>query len=197
MNKTDTAEPPLASAPPPLSAAKRRIVEAASRLFAEHGIVGTSLQDIANELGVTKAAVYHQFKTKDEIVLAGISDSLQDIAAAMERAERMANPDDAARELLPAFVALVVEKREFFRTLQGDPELVRLLASNPEIQDLMARRDRILLHGHDTPEARARAAFVASALGAAPAQPLVANLDAETLNRLFTEIATELLGLGQ
>ena len=31
---------------------------------------GTSLQMIADAMGVTKAAVYHQFHTKEEIVLA-------------------------------------------------------------------------------------------------------------------------------
>lgn len=36
-------------------------------LFADHGVSGTSLQLIAGAMGVMKAAVYHQFKTKDEI----------------------------------------------------------------------------------------------------------------------------------
>jgi AcrR family transcriptional regulator len=50
----------------PRSAAQTRILIAALNLFADHGVSGTSLQMIADALGVTKAAVYHQFKTKDE-----------------------------------------------------------------------------------------------------------------------------------
>ena len=52
----------------PLSAAQGRVIDAALDLFAEHGVGGTSLQMIADEIGVTKAAVYHQFKTKEQIV---------------------------------------------------------------------------------------------------------------------------------
>ena len=43
------------------TAAQTRIIEAALVLFAEHGISGTSLQMIADAIGVTKAAVYHQY----------------------------------------------------------------------------------------------------------------------------------------
>ena len=41
---------------------------AAQKVFGQHGVGGTSLQMIADEIGVTKAAVYHQYNTKEEIV---------------------------------------------------------------------------------------------------------------------------------
>jgi AcrR family transcriptional regulator len=64
-----------AAAPSPLgaatlTAAQARVVDAALLLFGEHGIAGTSLSMIAEAIGVTKAAIYHQYNTKDEIVLA-------------------------------------------------------------------------------------------------------------------------------
>src|SRR5215216_3806867 len=49
-----------------------RTVRVALELFAIHGVGGTSLQMIADALGVTKAAVYHQFPAKDSIVIAAI-----------------------------------------------------------------------------------------------------------------------------
>lgn len=45
-------------------------MDAALQLIADHGVGGTSLQMIADAVGVTKAAVYHQFKTKEQIVIA-------------------------------------------------------------------------------------------------------------------------------
>jgi AcrR family transcriptional regulator len=42
------------------SAAQERILVAAQKLFGLHGVGGTSLQMIAVEIGVTKAAVYNQ-----------------------------------------------------------------------------------------------------------------------------------------
>jgi AcrR family transcriptional regulator len=42
------------------TAAQGRIIAAALELFARNGVGGTSLQMIADAIGVTKAAVYHQ-----------------------------------------------------------------------------------------------------------------------------------------
>ena len=48
---------------------EERILEAAQRLFLEKGYDRTTIQDIVNELGgLTKGAVYHQFKSKEEIL---------------------------------------------------------------------------------------------------------------------------------
>ncbi|MEU8245597.1 helix-turn-helix domain-containing protein [Nonomuraea sp. NPDC048916] len=52
---------------------RTRIQEIALRLFTEQGYEATSLREIAEELGVTKAALYYHFKTKDDIV-AGLVD---------------------------------------------------------------------------------------------------------------------------
>ena len=69
------------------SAAQRRTVDVALELFARHGVGGTSLQMIADSLEVTKAAVYHQFHTKDAIVLAVLETHLQPLEAALADAE--------------------------------------------------------------------------------------------------------------
>ena len=68
----------------PRSAAQTRVVTAALGLFARHGVNGTSLQMIADELGVTKAAIYHQFPTKDEIVIAAVEVELVKVEAALD-----------------------------------------------------------------------------------------------------------------
>ena len=48
---------------------EERILEAAQRLFLEKGYDRTTIQDIVNELGgLTKGAVYHHFKSKEEIL---------------------------------------------------------------------------------------------------------------------------------
>lgn len=46
-----------------------KILEAAQRLFLEKGYDNTTIQDIVNELGgLSKGAVYHHFKSKEEIM---------------------------------------------------------------------------------------------------------------------------------
>ena len=43
---------------------KERILEEALKLFSQSGYMGTSMNDIAAELGVTKAALYKHYKSK-------------------------------------------------------------------------------------------------------------------------------------
>ena len=47
---------------------RERIQAVALELFAEHGYEKTSLREIAERLGVTKAALYYHFKSKEDIV---------------------------------------------------------------------------------------------------------------------------------
>lgn len=195
MNASRTSEWAAEHGSQPMTAARQRIVDAAVQLFAERGVAGTSLKDIADALGVTKAAVYHQFKTKEEIVLAAVGGALQGIAVAVEQAQHEATPDEAAAEVIATVVALAVDRRRLIRTVQGDPELLRIIAKHHGLKALMELRDSILLRGRGTPEDRARVAFLAAAFGGAPAHPLVADIDAATLNDLFGRIARELLGL--
>ncbi len=46
---------------------EREIKENAARLFAERGVAGTTLQDIADATGLTRQAVYHYVANKDEL----------------------------------------------------------------------------------------------------------------------------------
>ena len=56
-----------------------RILEVSQRLFMEKGYDNTTIQDIVNELGgLTKGAIYHHFKSKEEIVDAVIERSYSD-----------------------------------------------------------------------------------------------------------------------
>ena len=47
---------------------KEKILEEALKLFAQSGYMGTSMNDIASKFGVTKAALYKHYKSKQEIL---------------------------------------------------------------------------------------------------------------------------------
>ena len=52
-------------------ATKKLIIETAGRLFLEKGYEHTSIQDIIDNLGgLSKGAIYHHFKSKEEIMMA-------------------------------------------------------------------------------------------------------------------------------
>ena len=48
---------------------RRKVLDAAYAVFGENGIAGTSLEQVAAAAGLTKGAVYSNFRSKDELVL--------------------------------------------------------------------------------------------------------------------------------
>ena len=49
--------------------AKQHVLRAAMKLFAAHGLAGTSIRDIAKESGYTNPALYKHFESKEELAL--------------------------------------------------------------------------------------------------------------------------------
>jgi AcrR family transcriptional regulator len=60
---------------------RARIQSVALELFVEQGYDKTSLREIAERLGVTKAALYYHFRTKDDIVASAVEDLLAEVDA--------------------------------------------------------------------------------------------------------------------
>jgi AcrR family transcriptional regulator len=163
------------------SAAQRRGVVAALDLFAQQGVSGTSLQMIAAEVGVTKAAVYHQFKTKEAIVVAAVDVELSALEPALEAAETPGAGPGALEALLGRVIDVAVGRRRMVGNILYDPVIVRLLAEHAPFQHFMERLFRALLGGRTDADARLRVAMAASAIGGAVTHPLVADLDDATL----------------
>jgi AcrR family transcriptional regulator len=184
-----------ATSPVPYSPAQARIVAAALELFGEHGVGGTSLQMIADAVGVTKAAVYHQFKTKDEIVLAVAEQELARVQTAIEAAAAEPTPTRARTILVTRMVDLAVERRHMESTLLGDPVIVRFFSHHEPFRQVMARLSRILMGDEAGSDARLSAAMFTAAIGGAVMHPLVADLDDETLRSQLLRLARRFLDL--
>jgi AcrR family transcriptional regulator len=78
------------------SEARRRILERAARLIYQQGYEATSMQEIAEACGLTKAGLYHHIETKESLLVAIMSygmdlfeervlDRVKDIADPLER----------------------------------------------------------------------------------------------------------------
>lgn len=175
------------------SSAQTRIIEAALVLFAEQGIAGTSLQMIADAIGVTKAAVYHQYPTKDEIVLAVAEVVLEGLEAAVTAAEAERSRARARETLVAGMIDLAVERRRMAGLLQRDPVMVRFLDEHRPFRHVMERVNRVLMGGASTHRARVGAAMLASVIAGAVIHPLVLDIDDETLRSHLLERARRLL----
>src|SRR5262245_2210425 len=177
------------------TAAQARIIDAALVLFAEHGISGTSLQMIAAAIGVTKAAVYHQYNTKEEIILAVAQVVLAGLEAAVTAAEAQRSRARAREVLIAEMIDLAVERRLMASILQRDPVMLRFLEEHAPFRRVMERVNRVLMGGAHDPRARVRAATIAAAVAGAVIHPLVLDLDDASLRAQLLAQVRKLLGL--
>jgi len=80
---------------------RRAILEAATKVFLQHGFLGTSMDEVAARAEVSKQTVYKQFASKEALFI-GIVQSMTDAAGAQVQRD-MGDPQDAeqlAAELL-------------------------------------------------------------------------------------------------
>ncbi|HTY32701.1 helix-turn-helix domain-containing protein [Mycobacterium sp.] len=174
------------------SAAQTRILDAALQLIAEHGVGGTSLQMIADAIGVTKAAVYHQFRTKEQIVIALTERELGGLEEALEAAEAHDHRSRAREVLLDRVIDVAVERRGAASTLQFDPVIVRLLGEHEPFQQFIQRLYGVLL-GDAAEDARVSAAMLSGAIAVGVVSPLVADIDDDALRSQLGRITRRLI----
>ncbi len=179
----------------PRSAVQARILAAALELFAEHGVNGTSYQMVADALGVTKAAIYHQFKTKDEIVIAVTEMELAKLEDALQAAEAEECRTKARELLLVAVIEHAVEHRRAASTLQFDPVIVRLLSEHKPFQQFVERLYGALIGEEIGAEARLQVAMLSSTIGGTVVHPLAAGLDDDTLRSRLLQVTRRILDL--
>lgn len=101
----------------PDTAHREQILEAAAQLFVERGFGGTSMQHIAEALGVTRTAVYYYFKNKEEI----LRSLVEEISVAASRRMRSPSGDANAagrlRTLVRDYALLILAHPRHFRVL--------------------------------------------------------------------------------
>jgi AcrR family transcriptional regulator len=184
-----------ADGPAPPTAAQGRVIQAALVLFAEHGIAGTSLQRIADAIGVTKAAVYHQYHTKDEIILAVAESVLARLETAVAAAEAERSGARAREVLVAQMIDLAVERRRMASVLQRDPVMLRFLEEHAPFRRVMERVNRVLMGDASDARARVQAAMLAAAIAGAVIHPLVLGLDDDALRAQLLKQVRKLLPL--
>ncbi|GAA0900148.1 TetR family transcriptional regulator [Virgisporangium ochraceum] len=87
------------------SGTRRRIQEVALELFTEQGYEATSLREISERLGVTKAALYYHFKTKEEIIGSLIDDRLALLRELVDWAHAQPRTPEVRREVVRRYAA--------------------------------------------------------------------------------------------
>ena len=94
---------------------KERILDEALKLFAQSGYMGTSMNDIADRMGVTKAALYKHYKSKQEIL-----DSIVEKMNRMdqERVKEYDMPEGNMKEVVEGYRSTALDKIKEFTKVQ-------------------------------------------------------------------------------
>lgn len=141
-----------------------RILDVALEHFQTKGFSATSLRDIAEDTGVTKAALYYHFTSKDDILLSLTRPLLDATDVLLEEA---AEASQSPRALLAAYLDLLLEYRGILaavaldRAVLSHPDIGRRIrTSTQQLQQLLAGPEADL-------NARVRAVAAIGALRAA------------------------------
>lgn len=130
---------------------RQRILDTALGLFAERGYAGTSIRDIAEVLGVTKAAVHYHFAAKEHIVVGLLRPFLQQFEDLVDR--RAASPADA-RLFLREVADLLVASGPLLSVLASDPSVAKASEDlHAHVEAVAARSAEVLAGpGADAPQ---------------------------------------------
>src|SRR3984893_18983047 len=104
---------------------RQQILETAQRLFTELGYDATSLQMIADEMGLTKAAVYYPFRAKSDILHAAMLPGIQRLEALLDEAAVIRGRRARIEHLVNGFVDFLVQNRHYAVMASTDPAAKR------------------------------------------------------------------------
>lgn len=174
--------------------ARARVLEAALTLFGEHGVSGTTLQMIADRIGVGKASVYYQFHSKEDIVAAAAQPMFDDMARVLAIAEAVSDPATRREIAVSGFVDVSVRHRRLAAVLTGDPVLESLIQSRADLTEMTERYMELLLGGAHGPAGRVVISMVTKGVYAAVTDKTLADVSDEDLGRTLLQAARQLLG---
>jgi AcrR family transcriptional regulator len=174
---------------------RSRLRELALSLFAEQGYEKTSLREIAERLGVTKAALYYYFKSKEDIVRSLVEDYVAELDGLIAWAKEQPRTAAARDEIISRYLDIVQNGVGVFRMLQQNQAAVSSLASAKERGELFRERMDALVDVLTGPDAslddqvRAATCLMSVSIGCMHYQDRAADQD--ELRRAVLQVAFE------
>ncbi|MFC0529252.1 TetR/AcrR family transcriptional regulator [Phytohabitans kaempferiae] len=140
---------------------RSRIQAVALELFTEEGYEKTSLREIAERLGVTKAALYYHFKSKDEIANSFVEDRIGIMDGLIEWAESEPPTAETRRTLVARYADELfgTDRHSVMRFFEQNQTAIKSLSSGVEMRKRMIRLANLLARPETSHEAQVRAAL--------------------------------------
>lgn len=179
---------------------RERILEVARELFTDNGYEGTSLREIADRLGFTKAALYYHFQSKEQLLLA-LLEPVQGMVAQLLTDLEAADGPGAWGEVLSGVIAQMASHMAFFRLLQRNRSVIEQLGGWHELMsDHVQMHERLERTVLDKTTSRREQVRMVAALGAVTgfddwAPRLMEEMPAAELQTELTAVVRDILGL--
>ena len=148
----------------------RQMIEVAEEVFSARGYAAASMDEIAEQVGVSKPMLYEYFNSKEGLLLACIRQSRAVLREVTEQATVGAvDAEDALRRGLLAFFVFIRERRQAWSLLRHEMVLIGTPAADEVEETRRQQTDLIaaLMSGHfdngDDLRAEAAAEFVVGA----------------------------------
>lgn len=144
----------------PKNGAKELIIAAAAALFQERGFAATSMQEIADAVGLTRPALYYHFRNKEEILESLVEEiTLKSIRKTLLlNTESSADPVQTLRTVVTAYALWILRHPQHFAVLSRDerdlPQQARELQQQGR-RELLEAFSRIIRAGVDAGRFRA------------------------------------------
>jgi len=119
---------------------RSRLRELALQLFAEQGYEKTSLREIAERLGVTKAALYYYFKSKEDIVRSLVEDYMAEIDELIAWGKEQPRSAETRTQIVRRYLEIIANGTAVFRLLHQNQAAVSSLAAAKERGELFRER---------------------------------------------------------
>ena len=112
---------------------RQEILRTAARLFQQQGYDGTSMNDVAAALKLSKGGLYHHFQSKDEILFDLMSHAM-DITEqrVIAPAKTIADPEERLRTVIRCHIGVVMSER--------DREITVMLHENHPLSPALRKR---------------------------------------------------------
>ena len=123
---------------------QQRVVLAAAKVFAERGYDQTSIQDLADAIGLAAGGLYHYIGSKERLLIS-ICDQLMEplLDGATALVEEDAPPAQQLRALVRLWVGHVVEHRDHMLVFQQERHVIERGAAWKGVRDSRKAFERL------------------------------------------------------
>ena len=120
-------------------------LDAATRCFVRYGVRRTSVQDVADELGVNRTTIYRQVGAINQVIRLLIARDLHRLLSELPRSLAGTSGPRAVVELMATIIRYASDHPVMAKVLRDEPEVIGPVLASDMAADQIAHRDPDLL----------------------------------------------------